>query len=135
MADITAIRQAIATNLATISGLRCSAFEPDNVNPPYAVVTLDSVDYHKAFANGLNTYNFIITVIVGRASERTSQQSLDTYCSPTGSKSIKQGVESNRTLDGLVYDLVVTGMRNYGSTTISENTYLAAEFDLTVQAN
>jgi len=56
MADITAIRQAIATNLATITGLRCSAFEPDNVNPPYAVVTLDSVDYHKAFANGLNTH-------------------------------------------------------------------------------
>jgi hypothetical protein len=29
----------------------------------------------------------------------------------------------------------VTGMRNYGSITIAENTYLAAEFDLVVQAN
>lgn len=135
MADITAIRAALATNLTSITGLRTNATVPDNVNPPYAIISLDTVDYHKAFANGLNTYNFVATVIVGRASERSAQNTLDAYCSPTGSKSIKQGIELDRTLGGLVYDLTVSGMRNYGSTTINENLYLAAEFDLTVQAN
>lgn len=135
MASITDLRNAIATNLATITGLRTGATIPDNVNPPYAMVIPTTVDYHKAFHNGLNTYNFTITVVVGRVSERTSQNTLDAYCSPTGASSIKQAVESNRTLSGYAYDCVVTGMRNYGSTVIGENTYLAAEFDLVVQAD
>lgn len=138
MASISTLRTAIATNLATISGLRTSPTGtiPDNVNPPYAIVAPTTVDYHRSFSTGgLNTYNFTVTVVVGRVSERTAQNTLDAYCSPTGSASIKLAVESNRTLGGAAYDCVVTGMRNYGSVTIGENTYLAAEFDLTVQAN
>jgi len=138
MASIASIRTGIATNLGTISGLRTSAtgFVPDNINPPYAIVSPTTVDYHKTFSTGgLNTYNFTVTVVVGRVSERTSQASLDAYCSPTGASSIKLAVESDRTLGGAAYDCVVTTMRNYGSITVAENTYLAAEFDLVVQAN
>jgi len=138
MASIASIRTGIATNLGTISGLRTSAtgFVPDNINPPYAIVAPSTVDYHKTFSTGgLNTYNFTVTVVVGRVSERTSQSSLDAYCSPTGASSVKLAVESDRTLGGAAYDCVVTTMRNYGSITVAENTYLAAEFDLVVQAN
>lgn len=138
MASISALRTAIATNLGTISGLRTSTTGtiPDNVNPPYAIVAPSTVDYHRSFsAGGLNTYNFTVTVVVGRVSERTSQNSLDAYCAPTGTASIKVAVESDKTLGGSAYDCVVTGMRNYGSIVIAENTYLAAEFDLVVQAN
>lgn len=135
MASITALRSGIATNLATISGLRTASTIPDNVNPPYAIVIPNGVDYHKAFANGLNTYTFTVTVVVGRVSERSAQNLLDAYCSPTGTASIKGAIESDRTLSGTAFDCVVTGMRNYGSTVIGENTYLAAEFDLVVQAN
>ncbi len=138
MASIASLRTGIANNLGTISGLRTSptGYIPDNVNPPYAIVAPSSVDYHRSFSTGgLNTYNFTVTVVVGRVSERTSQASLDAYCSPTGASSIKLAVESDKTLGGSAYDCVVTTMRNYGSITIAENTYLAAEFDLTVQAN
>ncbi len=138
MASIASLRTGIATNLGTISGLRTSptGYIPDNVNPPYAIVAPSSVDYHRSFSTGgLNTYNFTVTVVVGRVSERTSQASLDAYCSPTGASSIKLAVESDKTLGGSAYDCIVTTMRNYGSITIAENTYLAAEFDLTVQAN
>ena len=48
MADITAMRNAIATNLATISGLRTSAEIPDNPSPPIAIVSLDNIDYDQA---------------------------------------------------------------------------------------
>jgi len=135
VASITSIRSGIATNLATVSGLRTGATIPDNVNPPYAIVSPTSVDYHRAFNNALSTYNFTVTLVVGRVSERTAQNNLDAYCSPTGSKSIRVAIESDKTLGGVVYDTIVTGMRNYGSVVIGENTYLAAEFDLTVQAD
>ncbi len=135
MASITAIRSGLATNLATITGLRTGATIPDNVNPPYAIVSPSSVNYHKAFNNALSTYNFTITLVVDRVSERTAQNNLDAYCSPTGTSSIRAAIESDKTLGGVVYDTMVTGMRNYGSVTIGETNYLAAEFDVAVQAD
>jgi len=135
VASITAIRSGLATNLGTITGLRSGPTIPDNVNPPYAIIQPSSVDYHRAFNNALSTYNYTITLVVGRVSERTAQNNLDAYCSPTGSSSIRVAIESDKTLGGIVFDTIVTGMRNYGSVTIGENTYLAAEFDIAVQAD
>jgi hypothetical protein len=135
MADIAKLREGIYKNISTIPGLRSNPYSVPNVNPPYAIISLDSIDYSKAFNNGLTQYTFTVTLIVGLQSERTSQATLDSYCSPTSSNSIKSAIESDRTLNGSAYDLFVSGMRNYGSTTIGENTYLAAEFDLVVQAN
>lgn len=135
MASITAIRAGLATRLGSITGLRSGPTIPDNVNPPYAIISPSSVDYHRAFNNALSTYNFNVMVVVGRVSERTSQNSLDAYCSPTGSSSIRVAIEADRTLGGVVFDTIVTGMRNYGSVTIGETNYLAAEFDIAVQAD
>lgn len=135
MATISQIRSGLSTRLATITGLRSGPTIPDNVNPPYAIVAPSSVDYHRAFNNALSTYNFTITLVVGRVSERTAQNNLDAYCSPSGSSSIRVAIEGDKTLGGVVFDTIVTGMRNYGSVTIGENTYLAAEFDIAVQAD
>lgn len=134
MASITAIRSALATNLLT-AGVRSGATIPDLVNPPFAVIAPSGATYHKAFNNALTQYDFTVTLIVGRASERNGQNTLDTYCSPTGSSSIRVAVESDKTLGGVAYDTVVTDMRNYGSIVIGETTYLAAEFNVAVQAD
>lgn len=135
MVTLGEIRDGIATNLANISGLRTAIVIPQLVNPPVAIISPDGIDYHKAMHNGVNTYNFTITVIVGQADSRSAQVLIDNYCSPTGSSSIKSAIESDRKLDGKVFDLMVSDMRNYGSTTIGETTYLAAEFTCAVQAN
>jgi hypothetical protein len=135
VASITDIRLGLATRLGSITGLRSGPTIPDNVNPPYAIISPSSVDYHRAFNNALSTYNFNVMVVVGRVSERTSQNSLDAYCSPTGTSSIRVAIEADRTLGGVVFDTMVTGMRNYGSVTIGETNYLAAEFDIAVQAD
>jgi len=135
VATISQIRSGLSTRLATITGLRSGPTIPDNVNPPFAIVAPSSVDYHRAFNNALSTYNFTVTLVVGRVSERTAQNSLDVYCSPTGNSSIRVAIEADKTLGGVVFDTIVTGMRNYGSVTIGENTYLAAEFDIAVQAD
>lgn len=135
MATISDLREGIAENLATINGLRVSPYMPDNPNPPMAVVTPQSIEYHKAFKNGFSTYNFVVAVYVGRVSERAAQASLDAYCASSGSSSIKSAIESDKTLSGRAFDLIVSEMRSYGSITIGENTYLTAEFDCVVQAN
>jgi hypothetical protein len=132
--SITQIRSALATNLATISGLRTAAEVPDLPNPPIAIVNLDSVTYDQAFANGMTNYNFTITVIVGRTAERTAQRKLDGYIS-AGANSVKNAVESDKTLGGYAYDCRVVSMNSVGSVTISDTTYLAADFTVTVIAN
>ena len=131
---ISELRSGIATNLATISGLRTSSTVPDNPNPPIALVEPMTVQFDTAMGRSLDQYNFKVTVIVGRASERTSQNSLDAYCSGSGSSSVKGAIESDRTLGGKANDLRVTGLSSYGSITIADVTYLAAEFAVVVYA-
>ena len=135
MASITALKEGLATNLTTIPGLRVNSYIPDNVTPPVAIINPQSIEYHKAFANGINTYTFVISVLVGRVSERSAQAMLDNYCASTGIYSIKSAIESDKTLSGNAFTLIVSDMRNYGSVTIGDNTYLTAEFDCAVQAN
>jgi hypothetical protein len=132
--SISLIRQALATNLATITGLRTAAEVPDLPNPPIAIVALRSVTYDGAFNNGMTTYNFAVTVIVGRAAERQAQRRLDAYIS-TGATSVKSAVESDSTLGGYAYDCRVVSMDSVGSLSISDTTYLAADFTVTVIAN
>lgn len=134
MASITDIRTALATNLATISGLRTAAEMPDNPNPPIGIVSLESVDYDQAYAKGLVTYNFTVTVIVGRSAERTAQRLLDSYIS-TGEKSVKNALESDKSLGGKAYDLRVTSLNSVGSIQLNDTTYLAADFSVAVIAN
>jgi len=135
MADIQQIRNALASNIGTIPGLRTSADIPDNPSPPIAVLQLMKVDYHLDFQNGMSEYTFAIQVIVGRADERSAQRNLDAYCSSDSSSSIRSAVESNRTLSGYAYDCVVTEMSSYGSIVINDTTYLAAEFAVRVLAS
>jgi len=135
MASITNLRTAIATNLATISGLRTSPTLPDNPNPPIALVTPISVSFDDSFKRGMQTYTFVISVIVGRVDERTAQNKLDAFVSSTGTQSIKLAVESDKTLGGNAFDCRVTEMRNYGELTIGDVIYLSAEFTLLCYAN
>lgn len=134
MTDITTIRTKLAQNIGTITGLRTSPELIDNPSPPIALVNLDSVDYHQAFQDGTTILNFTVSVIVGRSAERTMQRKLDSYLAPTGAQSVKAGIESNRNLDGACDDLVVSAASSIGSVTINDQTYLAAEFTITVYA-
>jgi hypothetical protein len=134
MASISDIRAGIATNLATITGLRTAAEIPDNPNPPVAIVSLDSVNYDRAYAKGLVEYNFTVTVIVGRSAERIAQRALDTYIS-TGANSIKNAIELDKSLGGKAYDCRVASLNSIGSIQLNDNTYLAADFTVTVLAN
>ena len=129
--SIAAIREGIGINLRTISNLRVFEEIPDTLSPPAAVVSLNSVEYHQAFAGGLNVFRFTVRVIVGRAAERQAQRRLDLYAEPTGARSVRGAIESNRTLSGACQDLIVESMPNIGSITVNENDYLAGEWTVT----
>jgi hypothetical protein len=127
------MREALATNLSTISGIRTYADIPDNPAMPAAVVQLQSVTYNSAFANGLTEYSFVITAIFGRIATAPAQRNLDALIS-TGDRSLKAAVESDRTLDGEAFDVRVSEMTNLTSVTIGDITYLSADFAVTVFA-
>jgi hypothetical protein len=129
--SISGLRQALATNLGTITGLRTAAEIPDNPSPPIAVVTVDGIDYDQAFKQGLTIYNFTVLVIVGRASEREAQRRLDAYAQTDG---VKSAIESDRSLGGLAYDTRVVNLSTIGSLQLNDQTYLVAEFSVSVFA-
>lgn len=132
--SIADIRDGIVSNLSTISGLRTSADIPDNPSPPIAFVGLESVQYDQSFQRGLTEYNFTVTVLVGRVSERSAQRKLDAYIS-NGASSIKLAIESDKTLDGSAYDVRVSELRNIGTVSLEQVIYLAADFAVTVFAD
>lgn len=132
--SIAAIRAGLGDNLATISGLRVAETIPDNPSPPIAVISLSNVVYDNAFHRGLVQYNFIVSVIVGRVSERTAQNRLDSLIS-TGSGSFKVAVESDKTLGGSAYDVRVSELSNIGAVSLNDATYLAADFNIQVYSN
>lgn len=134
MATVTELRTGLATRLATISGLRTSATIPDQINPPMAVVSIDTIVYDEAFSRGLDEYQFTVTLFVGRVAERSAQNNLDAYLAPTGSGSVKTAIEGDRTLGGKAQTLRVTDMLGVSPTTVGEVSYLTAQFAVTVYA-
>lgn len=129
------MRQAIAANLATISGLRVSYYILDNPNPPVAVVAPPTIKYDQTFGRGLDEYSFQVIVLVTRADERIGQELIDTYCAPVGAGSVKAAIESDRTLGGLVADLRVTDMTGVSPTTLADGqVYLSATWAVQVFA-
>jgi hypothetical protein len=130
--SVSELRAGIATNLAAISGLRTSAFVPDNPTPPIAVVVPQRIEYDAAMGRGMDTYTFDVLVIAQRMSERTAQSLLDGYCNPTGPSSVKTAIQSDPTLGGKCFDLRVTEMSAYQALSIGETQYLSATFSVTV---
>ncbi len=131
---LAAIRQGIAANLSTISGLRTSWFVPDNPSPPIAIVVPERVDYDVSFARGSDTYALNVLIIGGRINERTAQSSLDAFLDSTGTSSVKTAIESDKTLGGAAHSCRVTDWSGYGPLAIGDAQYLTVTFRVTVNA-
>ncbi len=134
MASITDIRQGIATNLGTITGLRTASVIPEDPKPPIGIVTFERVEYDTAMARALDTYTFRVILVVGRVDSRGAQINLDGYLSGSGSTSVKTAIESDRTLGGKSQTLRVTNGENLRELAIAEVPYVAVDFIVTVYA-
>jgi hypothetical protein len=133
MSSISELRQGLATNLQTISGLRVVDTLPDLVNPPMAMIGLTKVSYNQQNQRSMAEYTFQVTVVVGRVSERTAQAALDVLVAPA-SGSVKYALESDRSLGGKAFDVFVPELSAYGAVSINGIDYLSAEFSVQVFA-
>ena len=114
MATLSEIREGVATSLGTIPGLQASARILTNPSLPTAYVLPGETNFHQTFGDGPSDYNLIIELQVATVSDIGSQMKLDEFLSETGDASIKEAIEANPTLGGLVDDLIVQGFRDYG---------------------
>lgn len=133
-ATVSQVSAGLKTRLATITGLRTFDYVPDQINPPLAIASLDTISFHNSMANGDPEMEFLITVVLGRINERTATANLDGYTSPTGASSIRAAIEADRTLGGVANTCIVTGASNIRPVTQADAVYLAVDFNVTVYA-
>ena len=126
--SVTDIKTGISNALATIPGLRAYAQQPDNVNAPFAWPMLDSITYNGAMGGGLITNVFTVSVVVGRSAERTAQTALDGYLSYEGATSVRAALEADRTLGGVVSNLLVESAGNIATMDGNDAVYLMVDF-------
>ena len=109
MADLGDIREGIAENLSTIPDIQVSAYVLSNPTLPCAVVFAGPTEFDKAFGRGLDTLVFMVRVVVAAVSDISAVVNLDPYLAGSGSRSVKEAIESDKTLGGACSDLRVTG--------------------------
>ena len=131
-ATASQIKTGIKERLKTIPGLRAYDYQPDQPNPPMAWPTLDDVVYHGAMNGGNVVYKFTVSVIAGRASERSSQAFLDRLISYGGG--IRAAIEGDPTLGDLVQDSICRSAGNILSVNANDTTYLTVDFQVEVYA-
>ncbi len=134
-ATVTQLKNGLKTRLDTITNLRAFAQQPDQVNPSVggiAFPSLESITYHGAMGNGLITHVFTVSVIVGRAAERTTQALMDTYLSYDGG--IRAAIEGDQTLGGVAQTLIVEEASNISTVDANDTTYLTVDFRVVVYA-
>lgn len=116
MADIAAIRSALASRLSTLVGNsgQASAYWMTNPTPPtLQVVGIGPADYDTAFGRGGDTLTAIVQGLAGTTADKAAQEQIDAWLDTTGSTSVKAAIESERpaavTLGGVVSGCRVTG--------------------------
>ena len=134
-ATVTELKNGIKTRLETITNLRAYAQQPDQVNPSVGGIawpTLESITYHGAMRAGLVTHVFTVSVIVGRAAERTAQNLMDTYLSYDNG--IRAAIEADTTLGGYARTLIVEEASNITPVDANDTTSLTVDFRVVVYA-
>jgi len=131
--NLASLRAGLATRLATIAGLRTYETIPDNWAPPAAIVGMPSLiafDYTLARSN--DRVVFPVRILVAKATDRSAQERLENYLGSSGSTSVKQAIEADRTLGGAANLTRVLSAQGLGIYDIQGVPYLGAEFTVEV---
>lgn len=132
--ELADVRKGLADSLGTIEGLRVFDYMPESAEPPCAVVGFpETLEFDKAFARGLDEYPSIpIYLFVGRADARASQEKLGAYCAGAGALSIKEAVESDKTLGNVCDTATVVRVRGFRLYPMGATEFLGCVFDVRV---
>lgn len=131
--NVVDIRRGLAAALDTLAGLRVFDYVPDNAPAPAAIVEPLEITYGAAMQNGLHNLRGFVTIMVGRMSERSSQDRIDAYVNPTGTSSVVAAIEADVTLGGTCKALTVIGAQPR-SVTMAGVEYNAYRFEIMIYA-
>lgn len=135
-ATIPDIMAALAVSLGTVEGLRALDYAPDNPAPPCAFPLVPAVpSYREAMRRGSYVLPFRIALLTGAQLDRVGQHRLALYASPTGAQSIRAALESDRTLGGLVDDLVTDSFDPNGLQEVGAVGYYGGVFSVRITAS
>lgn len=136
-ATIEQVMTGLKTRLATISGLQAYDYAPDNPSPPCAFPLVPAIpSYREAMGRGVYVVTYRVVVLTGAQLDRTGQAALAGYANPTGSASVRQALEDgDKTLGGLVRDLVVDGFDPDGLQEVGLVNYYGGVFNVRVIAS
>lgn len=131
MADI---RAGIANNLSVVGGLRVYAYAPDSVSAPcVALIGADRIEYDQAMGRGLDFIAFRAVLLAARADARSAATELDGFLDKTGPSSIKEAVESDRTLGGAAQDCYLRSLSDFSIIEWAGVQYLGCALDIEVR--
>jgi hypothetical protein len=128
------IQDKLAEALQTIPGLRVADHLPEQINPPIAVIQVQTVTYHRAMRGGLSTFEYVISVVSGRLGDRTAQRTLDAWMSWDGAQSVRAALEADQTLSGVAQTVKVNDMLAVRPVSLGDAAYLSVEFNVYVNA-
>src|SRR6266508_3862702 len=134
MADVKLLREGLAANLTTLPDIQVSAYMLSSPTPPAAHVVTGPVAYDMAMGRGLDDLTFRVQVFVGLVSDIGAQQNLDAYLAGSGALSVKQALESDKTLGGAAFGLQVTESTGPQMFTGDSGPVLMAEWTVLVKA-
>ena len=93
--NIAAVRDEIAALVNAMDDeLLCFAYVPSDGPTPFAYLQVESVTYDRAFNGGSEELILTLMLMVSRADDRTSSETLDAYVSSSTSQSLKAAVEA-----------------------------------------
>ncbi len=133
-ASVSQVATGLKTRLATISGLRTFAYQPEQVNPPVGYPVLNSVTYHRAFAGGDVVMDWSVYVIVGRWTDSRAFDTLDGYLSYDGVTSLRAAIEGDKTLGGVARTLIVNSSISIEPQSQADAEFMTVRVDVTVHA-
>ena len=132
-ATVVQVLDAITAQLRA-AGIRAYDRPADIQAAPAVFVLVESVDFQNAFALGDPRLTFTLTCVVARTSDRAAYDRLSEFVAPTGDKSIRQIIESDRTLGGVCQTLIVQRADNIRMLSQGDADYLAVDVSLLVHA-
>ena len=77
---------------------------------------------------GADTYVIPCRLLIGNVDAQLAQETLDGFIASSGANSVKQAIESDVTLSGVVSSVRVTEARDYGSYTMNNTDLIGVDF-------
>lgn len=140
MADVSAIRAALANRIIAGTGLRALPEAKDQVSPPVAVI-LPSQPFivYGATMDGAFTANFRVLILLSDAApDEKVQRALDAYlgigAGTNAASSIPRAIMADNTLGGAVHFAEPVSVSNYGRIDYAGVIYFGARLDVTAGA-